>query len=88
MRLRAEAHTQGGKGVAMEEREREKEMTLKILLKLPLDEARKAFERQYLRDQIDRFGGNITRAAEFVGMERSALHRKLHHLGFARRGAA
>jgi two-component system nitrogen regulation response regulator NtrX len=50
------------------------------LMALPLREAREAFERQYLRAQINRFGGNISRTAEFVGMERSALHRKLKAL--------
>ena len=48
---------------------------------LPLREAREAFEREYLITQINRFGGNISRTAEFVGMERSALHRKLKSLG-------
>ncbi|MBC7132595.1 MAG: sigma-54-dependent Fis family transcriptional regulator [Roseovarius sp.] len=48
---------------------------------LPLREAREAFEREYLTTQINRFGGNISRTAEFVGMERSALHRKLKSLG-------
>jgi two-component system nitrogen regulation response regulator NtrX len=48
---------------------------------LPLREAREAFEREYLMTQINRFGGNISRTAEFVGMERSALHRKLKSLG-------
>ncbi len=48
---------------------------------VPLREAREAFEREYLRTQISRFGGNISRTAEFVGMERSALHRKLKSLG-------
>jgi two-component system nitrogen regulation response regulator NtrX len=50
------------------------------LMGLPLREAREAFEREYLRAQINRFGGNISRPAEFVGMERSALHRKLKAL--------
>ncbi|HVG50834.1 MAG TPA: sigma-54 dependent transcriptional regulator [Xanthobacteraceae bacterium] len=50
------------------------------LMALPLREAREAFEREYLRAQINRFGGNISRTAEFVGMERSALHRKLKAL--------
>jgi len=50
------------------------------LMGLPLREAREAFERQYLKAQISRFGGNISRTAEFVGMERSALHRKLKAL--------
>jgi two-component system nitrogen regulation response regulator NtrX len=51
------------------------------LLALPLREAREVFEREYLVAQISRFGGNISRTAEFVGMERSALHRKLKTLG-------
>ncbi|MGN0934378.1 nitrogen assimilation response regulator NtrX [Falsigemmobacter intermedius] len=48
---------------------------------LPLREAREVFEREYLLTQIQRFGGNISRTASFVGMERSALHRKLKSLG-------
>ncbi|MDO5640905.1 MAG: sigma-54 dependent transcriptional regulator [Paracoccus sp. (in: a-proteobacteria)] len=48
---------------------------------LPLREARELFEREYLVNQINRFGGNISRTAQFVGMERSALHRKLKSLG-------
>jgi len=51
------------------------------LAMLPLREAREAFEREYLLTQINRFGGNISRTANFVGMERSALHRKLKSLG-------
>ncbi|MFG1417454.1 sigma-54 dependent transcriptional regulator [Xanthobacter sp. V0B-10] len=51
------------------------------LMGLPLREAREVFEREYLAAQINRFGGNISRTAEFVGMERSALHRKLKALG-------
>jgi two-component system, NtrC family, nitrogen regulation response regulator NtrX len=51
------------------------------LATLPLREAREAFEREYLLTQINRFGGNISRTASFVGMERSALHRKLKSLG-------
>ena len=47
------------------------------LMGLPLRDAREVFEREYLVAQISRFGGNISRTAEFVGMERSALHRKL-----------
>jgi len=50
------------------------------LASLPLREAREAFEREYLLTQINRFGGNISRTAQFVGMERSALHRKLKSL--------
>jgi two-component system nitrogen regulation response regulator NtrX len=48
---------------------------------LPLREAREMFEKEYLIAQINRFGGNISRTAEFIGMERSALHRKLKSLG-------
>ncbi|MCT8160432.1 sigma-54-dependent transcriptional regulator [Pseudoruegeria sp. SHC-113] len=51
------------------------------LATLPLREARELFEREYLMTQINRFGGNISRTATFVGMERSALHRKLKSLG-------
>ncbi len=51
------------------------------LMSLPLREAREMFEREYLVAQISRFGNNISRTAEFVGMERSALHRKLKALG-------
>ena len=51
------------------------------LMGLPLREAREHFEREYLLAQISRFGGNISRTASFVGMERSALHRKLKTLG-------
>ena len=47
---------------------------------LPLREARELFERDYLQSQINRFGGNISKTAQFVGMERSALHRKLKSL--------
>ncbi len=50
------------------------------LATLPLREAREMFEREYLLTQINRFGGNISRTAAFVGMERSALHRKLKSL--------
>ncbi len=51
------------------------------IMTLPLREAREMFERQYLEAQLLRFGGNISRTATFVGMERSALHRKLKFLG-------
>ncbi|MCG6859194.1 MAG: sigma-54 dependent transcriptional regulator [Salaquimonas sp.] len=60
------------------------------IMALPLKDAREAFERDYLAAQVARFGGNISRTAEFVGMERSALHRKLKMLGLyerRRRGA-
>jgi two-component system, NtrC family, nitrogen regulation response regulator NtrX len=56
------------------------------LLALPLREAREAFERDYVAAQLSRFGGNISRTAQFVGMERSALHRKIKLLGLAVRG--
>lgn len=52
-----------------------------LVITLPLREAREIFEREYLMAQINRFGGNISRTASFVGMERSALHRKLKSLG-------
>lgn len=51
------------------------------LTTLPLREARKLFERHYLTAQINRFGGNISRTANFVGMEQSAVHHKLKSLG-------
>jgi two-component system nitrogen regulation response regulator NtrX len=51
------------------------------IIALPLREARELFEREYLNAQILRFGGNISRTASFIGMERSALHRKLKSLG-------
>ncbi|WP_339872319.1 sigma-54 dependent transcriptional regulator [uncultured Brevundimonas sp.] len=51
------------------------------IIALPLREAREVFEREYLAAQIMRFGGNISRTAGFIGMERSALHRKLKSLG-------
>ena len=53
------------------------------LMGAPLREAREAFEREYLRVQIKRFSGNISKTAAFVGMERSALHRKLKLLGIS-----
>jgi two-component system nitrogen regulation response regulator NtrX len=51
------------------------------IMSLPLREARELFERHYLDAQVARFGGNISRTAAFIGMERSALHRKLRALG-------
>ena len=50
-------------------------------LSVPLKEARENFEKEYLTTQLKKFGGNISKTAEFVGMERSALHRKLNGLG-------
>jgi two-component system nitrogen regulation response regulator NtrX len=52
-----------------------------MLMGASLREAREAFEREYLRVQIRRFAGNVSRTASFIGMERSALHRKLKLLG-------
>ena len=52
-----------------------------IVMSMPLREAREIFEKQYLMTQISRFGGNISKTASFIGMERSALHRKLKLLG-------
>jgi two-component system nitrogen regulation response regulator NtrX len=53
------------------------------IIALPLRDAREVFEREYLNAQIMRFGGNISRTASFIGMERSALHRKLKSLGLS-----
>ncbi|MCK5424339.1 MAG: hypothetical protein KAI89_03135, partial [Emcibacter sp.] len=53
------------------------------IMSLPLRDAREKFEREYLKVQVSRFNGNISRTAEYVGMERSALHRKLKSLGLA-----
>ena len=55
------------------------------VMTMPLREARRLFERDYLNAQVARFGGNISRTAQFVGMERSALHRKLRSLGMLER---
>ena len=59
---------------------------LNALMGAPLREARESFEREYLTIQIRRFSGNISKTATFIGMERSALHRKLKLLGMAQRG--
>ena len=56
-----------------------------VLMSAPLREARESFEREYLRIQIRRFSGNISKTATFIGMERSALHRKLKLLGMVER---
>ncbi|GGG93436.1 sigma-54-dependent Fis family transcriptional regulator [Glycocaulis albus] len=56
-------------------------MDTERMIALPLRDARENFEREYLKAQISRFGGNISRTATFIGMERSALHRKLKSLG-------
>ncbi len=56
------------------------------MISMPLRDAREHFEREYLQAQIDRFDGNISKTASFVGMERSALHRKLKSLGLGAGG--
>ncbi len=61
------------------------ELGLPALMGVPLREARENFEREYLRVQIRRFSGNISKTASFIGMERSALHRKLKLLGMVGR---
>ena len=61
------------------------ETVINNVVSLPLREARELFERDYLLTQINRFGGNISRTASFVGMERSALHRKLKSLNIISR---
>jgi two-component system nitrogen regulation response regulator NtrX len=61
------------------------ETVINNVVSLPLREARELFERDYLLTQINRFGGNISRTASFVGMERSALHRKLKSLNITTR---
>jgi two-component system nitrogen regulation response regulator NtrX len=53
---------------------------MESLMSLPLREAREAFESDYIKAQLSRFGGNISKTATFVGMERSALHRKIRAL--------
>ena len=50
-------------------------------MNLPIKDARKHFEKEYLRNQVSRFGGNISKTANFIGMERSALHRKIKDIG-------
>ena len=59
----------------------EKTFDVKDTLSIPLKEARENFEKEYLTTQLKKFGGNISKMAKFVGMERSALHRKLKSLG-------
>lgn len=61
---------------------------VRSIMGTPLREARESFEREYLRVQIRRFSGNISRTAVFIGMERSALHRKLKALGLSDPGKA
>ena len=57
------------------------EFSVTDTLTVPLKEARESFEKQYLVSQLKKFGGNISKTAKFIGMERSALHRKLKLLG-------
>ncbi len=59
------------------------ELTNQNVISLPLKNARKVFEKHYLQSQINRFDGNISKTASFIGMERSALHRKLKQLGIS-----
>ncbi len=59
----------------------EKTFDVKDTLAVPLKEARENFEKEYLTTQLKKFGGNISKMAKFIGMERSALHRKLKTLG-------
>ena len=59
----------------------EKVFDVKETLSIPLREARENFEKEYLTTQLKKFGGNISKMAKFIGMERSALHRKLKILG-------
>ena len=58
-----------------------KDEPLKNSLSVPLKEARENFEKEYLTTQLKKFNGNISKTADFIGMERSALHRKLKGLG-------
>ena len=53
----------------------------KSIMNMPIKDARKNFEKQYLINQVRRFGGNISKTANFIGMERSALHRKIKEIG-------
>ena len=57
------------------------EFSVTETLTIPLKEARESFEKQYLVSQLKKFSGNISKTAKFIGMERSALHRKLKILG-------
>ena len=59
----------------------EENFNIENSLSIPLKEARENFEKEYLTTQLKKFGGNISKTAKFVGMERSALHRKLRMLG-------
>ena len=58
-----------------------KDKDKKNIMNLPIKDARKHFEKEYLLNQVSRFGGNISKTANFIGMERSALHRKIKDIG-------
>ena len=81
-----EARELSGEGSAAAEDEGGRLLVAGPVATMPLREARELFEREYLLTQIQRFGGNISRTASFVGMERSALHRKLKSLGVKSNG--
>ncbi len=63
--------------------ENKENISAENVISLPLKNARKVFEKHYLQSQINRFDGNISKTASFIGMERSALHRKLKQLGIS-----
>ena len=62
-------------------KQEENEIFTETNFSVPLKEARENFEKDYLTTQLKKFGGNVSKTAKFVGMERSALHRKLKDLG-------
>ena len=62
-------------------KQEENEIYTETIFSVPLKEARENFEKDYLTTQLKKFGGNVSKTAKFVGMERSALHRKLKDLG-------
>ena len=62
-------------------KQEENEIYTETIFSVPLKEARENFEKDYLTTQLKKFGGNVSKTAKFVGMERSALHRKLKQLG-------
>ena len=68
------------KAIGVDENEKNEDLSFE-LMNVSLRQAREAFERQYLNFQLIRFGGNISKTASYVGMDRAALHRKLKSLG-------
>ena len=64
-----------------EKKDGKKKEEKKTIMNLPIKDARKNFEKEYLINQVSRFGGNISKTANFIGMERSALHRKIKEIG-------